>query len=78
MHGQYEDFCKCAEAVIEAVNLHISDIHPETYLKLLVDYCNVIQRIDANKYCRIKKYVFDLCSKHPALKHGLDRFRSHM
>jgi hypothetical protein len=78
MHGQYEDFCKCAEAVIEAVNLHISDIHPETYLKLLVDYCNVIQHIDADKYSSIKKYVFDLCSKHPALKHGVDRFRSHI
>jgi len=77
MHGQYSEFCECAEAVIEAVNLHISDIHPDTYLKLLIDYCNVVSCRDAAKYDSIKKYIFEICSKHPKMKSGLDRFSNH-
>jgi len=77
MHGQYVEFCECAESVIEAVNLYISDINPETYLKLLVDYCNVVSTRDIKKYENAKKYILEICSKHPKMKHGKPYFSNH-
>ena len=77
MHGQYAEFCECAESVIESVNLHISDINPETYLKLLVDYCNVVSTRDIKKYENAKKYILEICSKHPKMKHGKSYFSNH-
>lgn len=72
-NAQYREAYDCAKALVNAMELHITDVSYDIYLAIFVHYYNSAKLIKPEEAVGLGQKILNQCERHPVLKAEYDK-----